>query len=79
MKEEQFKKIIKKSSLKTSGDFINQLMSSIEANEERKKALKRLFKIVLSTIAVITAITSFILYKYLSGDNSLKKKNEIKR
>ncbi|RNC88339.1 MAG: hypothetical protein ED556_03910 [Winogradskyella sp.] len=71
MNEEQFKKIIKKSNLETSDDFINNLMSTIEVNKERKKALNKLFKITLFTVAVVTAVTSFIMFKYLGDKNGL--------
>ena len=70
MKEEQLKKIIKNSNYETSDGFINNLMSSIEANKERRKALNKLFKIILSVIVITITITSFIMYKYLGDKNT---------
>ncbi len=70
MKEEQLKKIIEKSTIETSDDFINNLMSSVEMNQERKKSLKRLFKTVLIVISILSIAISFILFQYTGDKNS---------
>lgn len=71
MKEEEFKKIIQKSSVEISNDFINTMMNSIETNQKRKKALKRLFHRALIIITILSTTLSFTLFQYLKGENSL--------
>ncbi|WP_422106875.1 hypothetical protein [Winogradskyella sp.] len=71
MKEEQLKKIIQKSTVETSDQFINNLMSSIDHNQERKKTLKSLFKRALIAISIVSIAMSYVLYQYLDSENSL--------
>ncbi|MEO1031150.1 MAG: hypothetical protein AAFX55_07080 [Bacteroidota bacterium] len=71
MKEEQLKKIIQKSTIETSDQFINNLMSSIDLNQERKKTLKGLFKRALIAISIVSIAMSYVLYQYLGDENSL--------
>lgn len=66
MNEEQLKKLIQKSTTETSEDFVNQLMTAIEAQEKVKKArVLQSFKIVLLACTVLIAGLTFLLFKFL--------------
>ena len=54
MKEEQLKKIMKKSSVETSEGFINDLMTSIEASQETQKTS---YKKLIWLVSLISSVT----------------------
>lgn len=71
MKEEQLKKIIKKSTIETSDDFINDLMVSIKKSQEvEEKYFWWSFKPVLIACAILVLTLTFFLFKLLSADTS---------
>lgn len=72
MKEEELKKIIRKSKIETSDDFINQLMNTIEIDKEVSKASYwwSFRSIIIGCTILVLAIT-FILFKFLNSDNIL--------
>ncbi|RZN84649.1 MAG: hypothetical protein EVB11_00945 [Winogradskyella sp.] len=70
MKEEQFKKIIKKSSIETSEDFINNLMESIEIHKKTQKTSFKAIRLVLGIVSVIISCLVFLFIKSDSKENS---------
>lgn len=70
MKEEELKKIMQKSTLETSDDFINQLMHIIDAKEERKVSHWNSFRSVLIASSVLLVVITFIFYKLLQVQSS---------
>lgn len=71
MKEEELKKIIQKSTLETSDDFINKLMHTIDAKEEERKVfLWNSFRPVLITSSILLVVITFIFYKLLQVQSS---------
>lgn len=71
MKEDELKKIIKKSELKTSDDFINTLMHSIETSREAKKeSIWWSFKPVMIVCTILLLLITMALFKLLSNENS---------
>ena len=72
MNEDQFKNIIKKSRLETSGGFLDELMHSIEKKQKLKKnSFWWSFKGIVSVCAVLTVLFTFFLFKILSDDTGL--------
>ncbi len=66
MKEEQFKKIIKKSTLTTSEGFVDELMSNIkESKEVKNKYVLWQFKPILSICVVLILVLTFLLFQVL--------------
>ncbi len=64
MKEEQLKKIIQKSAIETSDDFLNNLMHSIEAKQKmRQPSFWWSFKTVLMICMLLVMVISFLLFK----------------
>ncbi|WP_299217279.1 hypothetical protein [uncultured Aquimarina sp.] len=72
MKEENLKKLISKSTVETSNDFINNLMNAIEAQKETKKMSFRFsFKMVLLVCSTLTLILSGLLFNILGKESRL--------
>ncbi len=70
MKEEELKKIIQKSTLETSDEFINKLMHTIDVKEEKRKmSLWNSFRPVLITSSVLMVMITFIFYKLLQVES----------
>lgn len=70
MKEEELKKIMQKSTLKTSDDFINKLMHTIDVKEEKRKmSLWNSFRPVLITSSILLIVITFIFYKLLQVES----------
>jgi len=70
MKEEQLKKIIKKSTVETSDDFINNLMESIEISQKASKpSFWSSFKPTLIFSALLLCIISYAAYSLTSSDD----------
>ena len=66
MKEEDIKKILSKSEIETSDDFINKLMNRIEVEKEHKKIpFLSVFKPVLAVCAILGFIVILMLTKLL--------------
>ena len=69
MKEEQIKKIIKKSTIETSDDFVDGLMAAIAKDKEAKNTYVLSFsKPVLITCIVLVVCLTFLLFKVLGLD-----------
>jgi hypothetical protein len=71
MIEEETKKILQKSMLKTSDSFMNELMNKIEAKEKVEKASVWPIRTTLSVISIILLLMSFVLYKSLHLSNNI--------
>ncbi len=65
MKEEELKKIINKSTVETSDDFINNLMNAIEVKEQTKNNLTWSLKIVLITCFILIVLLLWVLPKVI--------------
>lgn len=70
MKEESLKKIIQKSTLETSDDFINNLMSAIEVEQKQKVTIWDSFKFSLSISILLIVIATGVLFKILHQENA---------
>ncbi|MDH7444379.1 hypothetical protein [Aquimarina sp. 2201CG14-23] len=71
MKEEELKKIMGKSAIETSDDFINKLMDTIEKDQKVEKiSFWWSFKPVLIVCSSLVLTITFFLYKFLSTDSS---------
>ena len=69
MKDEQLKKILKKSTLETSDDFINNLMESIETSQEvPKSSFWSSFRITLIFSALLLCIISYTAFILTHSD-----------
>lgn len=74
MNHEELKKIIGKSTIETSDDFINTLMSNIEVNQEVKKtSYWWSYRSVIIACTILIVIITHILYTLLRADSSLLK------
>ncbi len=72
MKEEELKKIMSKSTIETSDDFVNTLMNTIEVDQEIKStSFLWSFKPILITCSVLILTITFILFKFLNHSNIL--------
>lgn len=62
MKEEEIKRIIKKSKVETSTDFTDRLMMKIEEKEAQKPAFKWIFPVILSVLCLLSIAISYLLF-----------------
>lgn len=70
MTEEELKKIIGKSKIETSDDFVDKLMHTIEVHQEAKKiSFWWSFRPVLIACTILALTVAFILFKFLSSDS----------
>ncbi|MBG6129562.1 hypothetical protein IWQ47_001135 [Aquimarina sp. EL_43] len=70
MKEEELKKIMSKSTIETSDDFINTLMNTIEVDQKNKEtSFWWSFKPILITCSILILTITFILFKFLNYSN----------
>lgn len=71
MKEESLKKIMQKSSIETSDDFMNTLMNRIEVSkEEQKVTIWNSFRYILIAVLVLLIPATGILFKLLRQESS---------
>jgi hypothetical protein len=71
MKEESLKKIMQKSSIETSDDFMNTLMNRIEVSkEEQKVTIWNSFRHTLVAALVLLIPATGILFKLLRQESS---------
>jgi len=69
MKEEELKKIISKSTVETSDDFINNLMNVIEVKEQTKNTIVSWsLKIVLLVCFILIMLVLWVLPKVIDYD-----------
>ncbi len=71
MKEESLKKIMQKSSVETSDDFMNTLMNRIDTSKEKKKiAIWNSFRYTLIATLILLIPATGILFKLLRQESS---------
>ena len=71
MKEESLKKIMQKSSVETSDDFMNTLMNRIEVSKEKRKIkIWNSFRYTLVATLVLLIPATGILFKLLRQESS---------
>ena len=72
MKEEELKKIISKSTVATSDDFVNHLMHRIDTEKELKKAsFLGSFRSVFIACFILGLMTTFVSYKFFLGSEGI--------
>lgn len=71
MSEEETKRILQKSMLKTSDGFMNELMNKIEAKEKVRESFVCPVRRILTVISIIIVLISFVLYKSLHFSNDI--------
>lgn len=70
MKEEELKKIISKSTIETSDNFIDEIISRVEENTKCKEAYHFWsFRYVLYTCLVLVFVITFFLFRILNDTN----------
>ena len=72
MKEEELKKIISKSTVATSDDFLNHLMHRIDTEKELKKAsFLGSFRSVFIACFILGLMITFVTYKFFLGSEGI--------
>ena len=66
MKEEQIRKILSKSKVETSDDFVDKVMLKVDEERQLKLESKRVsFRPVLISSALLILVVTFVLYQLL--------------
>ncbi|WP_298540087.1 hypothetical protein [uncultured Aquimarina sp.] len=78
MKEEELKRIISKSTVETSDDFINNLMNAIEVQEQTKKVkVWWSFRTILILCSILILLIVGLLHQVIGTDNGLLNSSSI--
>ena len=78
MKEDSLKKLIQKSTLETSDDFINNLMDTIEVSKQPQKVnFWNSYKFTLICTSILIIFITGVLFKLLRQESALTIFKEI--